>query len=371
MRRRSLMIVLLGSVAATFSGAWSQEESAHSPSCCPAGRSEEAAATITPEVWARMQAPREAPWAPYRLLEGLRALLPAALQASQSADSLTRQRGLFVLGALGLPEGISAAQQNLRHPERLVRQQAAVALTLLYREEGLPGAAVALREGPDWLRYYALLGLWRLNSPRAQQAIAASLPYLTGFVKKLAPRALQAPPRRRVNTMRSPKPERDMPLPALWETVCNEYVRESDLWWHQGDYEQCIRTQWTAIFFDPEYVDLYTNIAWLQWSMGRHGEAIRTYRQAIAANPSSWEAHHEFGLYYWRHGHKGLGVRYLQRAAELGSPPVPRRQLGHAYRELGELDKAKQVWEDILKMDPQDPIARRELERLAAKNILQ
>jgi tetratricopeptide (TPR) repeat protein len=159
------------------------------------------------------------------------------------------------------------------------------------------------------------------------------------------------------------KPDEKLSIYALWNAVSTSFVGESDLWWHQGDYDQCIRTQQTALYFDPEYVDLWTNIAWLQWSMGRHGEAIRTYRQCLAANPKSWQAAHALGEYYWRHGYKGAALTYLQQAADLGSPPVPRRFLGHAYRDLGEAAKAKQVWNDILAMDPNDPIARRELER--------
>lgn len=311
--------------------------------------------------------PQEASWTPFLVLEGRAQFLPAARRAAQAEDPVIRRRGLFILGALGLPEGVAPARQSLKHPDRLVRMQAAVALAMLRQPEGLPGAAVALREGPQWLQYYGLYGLWRLNSSRARQALRDSRPYLSGFLLETLDQALQASPKKHSLLPRAGQPDDKLSLYRLFDAVSGAYVRECDLWWHVGNYDQCIRAQQTALFFDPQYVDLYTNIAWLQWSMGRHGEAIQTYRQAIAANPRSWTAHQALGDYYWRHGHRRLGVTYLQKAADLGSPPVPRRALGHAYRQLGEAEQAQKVWQDILKLDPNDPIARRELERAGAR----
>ncbi|MCE5239567.1 tetratricopeptide repeat protein [bacterium] len=348
LRMRCLLPCCLAMLAATV--AWTREPgpAAH------AGDEHAAGAT--------QLLPRDADWAPFRLLEGQAQYLPAAIRATRNPSEL-RCRALFTLGVLGLPEGITPVRACLHDLDRAVRMQAAVSLALLYRADGLPGSAVALREGPAWLRFYALYGLWRLDSNRSRQALRDSRPYLSGFLLQTLDRALATRPRFRCNNTRSGAPDEKLPAYRVWDAVSGAFVRECDLWWHKGDYEQCIRAQWTAIYFDPEYVDLYTNIAWLQWSMGRHAEAISTYRQCIGTNPRSWVAHQSLGEYYWRHGQKLVAVKYLQRAADLGSPAVPRRALGHAYRDLGQADNARQVWRDILKLDPNDPIALRELQR--------
>jgi tetratricopeptide (TPR) repeat protein len=307
-----------------------------------------------------------AAWEPRQPLARQRQWLPLVKKAIGSSDAIARRRGLFVLGALWLPDSRPLARRALRDKDRLVRMQAAVTLCLLGDRSGLPGATVTLREGPPWLRLYALEGLWRVNTPAARKALRASREWLDSFLQQTLDEALKAPPQplRLVveNHLLVPRSLYD-----LWLTVADSFILESDYWWHEGNYDQSIRCQQTALFFDPTNVDAFTNVAWLQWSMGRHGAAISTYQQAIAANPGSWEAADALGQYYWGHDQRELGLKYLQQAATLGSPAVPRRALGHALEAQGRPEEALQVWTDILKMDPNDPIARRQLERLRAK----
>jgi len=312
----------------------------------------------------RVSVSREADWAPWLMLGGRYDLLPLARRALQQPDPVIRRRGLFLLGCLMIPEGAYDAQRCTGDKDALVRMQAAVTLAMLRRYAGLDGAAEALRRGPDWLKFYAIYGMWRLNESVAREQLRGNRRGLSGFLRKTADAALSNPlPQVERQSVRAPVEKTPASLYDLWRDVADAFVLESDLWWHKGNYDQSIRCHETAVFFDPSYVDAYSSIAWLQWSMGRHGEAISTYRRCIAANPKSWEAHQALAEYYWGHKQKQIAVKYYQQAADLGSPPIPRRALGHAYRELGYPEKAVQVWRDILKLDPNDPIARRELAR--------
>lgn len=308
--------------------------------------------------------PGLAPWEPLPLLSGQRTWLPLVTSALRDTNPVIRRRALFTLGCLRLSEGRALARPALADTDRRVRVQAAVALVSLGDSRGLAGTTIALREGPEWLRLYALQGLWRLNSREARARLKGSAAYLTPFLAQCLKQALAQRP----EPSRPPPLVETLPPPAgrhdLWLEVCDAFILESDHWWHLGDHEQAIRCQQTAVFFDPANVEAFTNIAWLQWSAGRHGEAISTYRQTLAANPRSWQAADALGQYYLRHHQTEPGVEYLQRAAKLGSPPVPRRVLGHALERLGRHDEARAVWSDILELDPTDPIARRQLERL-------
>lgn len=316
----------------------------------------------SPLLEAAAAMPGRAAWEPLPLLAGRTAYLPLIKRALHDQSPVTRRRALFVAGCLGNRAIVPSVKPALKHPDRLVRMQAAVALAALGRVEGAPGATVALREGPQWLRLYALQALWRLNSPAAREALRGSTDYLSPFLQARLKDALASSPMPLVmKLLAAPAPAS---LYDLWLEVADTFILESDHWWHEGDYDQSIRCQQTALFFDPANVDAFTNVAWLQWSMGRHGEAVQTYRQAIAANPQSWEAAQALGGYYWGHSQREAAVEYFQLAARLGSPAIPRRTLGHALETLGRYDEARQVWQDILKLDPNDAIAKRQLERL-------
>ena len=321
-----------------------------------------------PRLEQAAKTPGLAPWEPLPLLAGQRAWLPLVRPALEDANPVIRRRALFTLGCLQLSEGRSLAGQALADADRLVRVQAAVALVSLGDSRGLDGSTIALREGPSWLRLYALQGLWRLNSRAARARLKGSADYLTPFLGQCLQQALAQQPR---PSRRQSTPAETLPPPAsrydLWLEVCDTFILESDHWWHKGDYEQSIRCQQTAVFFDPANVEAFTNVAWLQWSLGRHGEATSTYRQALAANPQSWQAADALGQYYLGHHQTEAGVQYLQAAARLGSPAVPRRMLGHALEKLGRYEEARAVWSGILELDPNDPIALRQLARLKGR----
>ncbi|MEN6644144.1 MAG: HEAT repeat domain-containing protein [Armatimonadia bacterium] len=301
-------------------------------------------------------------WGPVAVLRGHRELLPLLKAAAASPEALRRQRAMFALGQLGSPANAALLRKSLHDHDKLTRLNAAVALCSIGDAIGLPGAAVALRYGPDWLRFYALHALWKLDTARSREALRDSRDFLSPFLQETLKGALAARPSRAVTAL--PAPVCSVATGSLheaWLGIADLLVEESDFWWHKGDYEQCIRCQETALFFDPNYVDLYSNVAWLQWSMGRHGQGISTYRRGIAANPKSWEAYHALGQYYVLRKQPSLALPLMQQAASLGSPAVPRRQLGHVLEQLGQKAAADRVWRDILKLDPNDPIARRHL----------
>lgn len=316
----------------------------------------------SPQLKAAASTPGRAAWEPLPLLAGRTRYLPLIKRALQDSNPNVRRRALFVAGCVRDRQAIAPVRHALQDRDRLVRMQAAVALAALGEGEGLSGATVALREGPEWLRLYALEALWRLNSAAGRAALRGSNDYLSPPLQSCLKQALcSAPEPLRIEPVAAPLPPSQY---DLWLEVADAFILESDYWWHEGNYDQCIRCQQTSLFFDPANVDAWTNVAWLQWSMGREGEAIRTYRLAIAANPRDWEAAQALGHYYWDHHQREAAVGYLQQAAKLGSPPIPRRALGHALEALGRCDEAKQVWLDILKLDPTDPIAKRQLERM-------
>ena len=328
----------------------------------PAGPPQPAFEEHTPALERLALDPARPEWGPVAVVRGHRELLPMLKSAVASPEALLRQRAMFALGQLGSPAHAALLRKALHDPDKLTRLNAAVSLCTIGDDIGIPAATVALRYGPEWLRFYALHALWKLGTTRSREALRDSRDFLSPFLQETLKTALAARPPETLTAPTAPVclVATDS-LHDMWLGIADLFVGESDFWWHQGNYEQCIRCQETALFFDPNYVDLYSNIAWLQWSMGRHGQGITTYRRGIAANPRSWEAYQALGQYYILRKQPSLALPMLQQAASLGSPPVPRRQLGHVLEQLGQKAAADRVWRDILKLDPNDPIARRRL----------
>jgi tetratricopeptide (TPR) repeat protein len=351
-------------LAAAFGALAAQPEPAASGAPCPP--TPQASLNLLAE-----QAGRPA-WGPLLVLQGHAAFLPLVRHALASPLPEQRARGLLLLGFLGIPGTAPLAERGLTDPQQAVRKLAALALVLLGQEQGVAQTEATLDKSEEWQRYYALYALWAHNSRAAKLAIQRAPTPRTPLLATCLHEAQVHPRSRPLAPVIIPLPGdlRQMPqsLQGLWETVADSFVLESDWWWHAGNYDQAIRCQETSIFFDPALVEAYSNIAWLQWSMGRTAQAVLTYRRCIRANPRSWEAAQDLGMHYVRVKQPEKALPYLRQAAALGSPAIKRRQLGHVLEGLGRWDEARAVWEQILKLDPSDFVAKRQLQRLQSQH---
>jgi tetratricopeptide (TPR) repeat protein len=325
--------------------------------------------TIDPEhVWVEELAaqPGRPEWGPVPILQAQRSLLQPTLEALGDPDPVQRRRAALLLGLLGMGEAVPVLDAARRDADREVRMQVGVSLCLLGDASGLPAARAALGEAPAWVRYYALTGLWRLGDARAEAALQAARAHLSPFLQDCVDQALAQPwevpaagGEAIADRGHAPADRED-----LWGQAADALISECDWWWHAGSYDQCIRSMEASLLFDPHNVEGYGNIAWLQWSMGRHGEAVSTYHRGIAANPLSWDAADELANYYRMRKQYDLAARYYELAARLGSPAIQRRSWGHVLEALGRYDEARAAWRQVLQLDPNDPIARRQLDRL-------
>jgi len=155
-------------------------------------------------------------------------------------------------------------------------------------------------------------------------------------------------------------------LHEVFAEITSALVVESDRYWHQGNYAQCVRCNEAIIFLDPHFVEQYGSSAWLLWSMGLTDRATAILRQGLAANPEDWQMWFDTGYQYMLLQDHATAARFLRRAVELGAPSPQNHQYCHALEKCGHPDQALAAWQDLKQRFPDDPIPARQIERLQA-----
>lgn len=328
----------------------------------PVTQADEHVALLAPYVCA----PGRPSWAPLEAAWGDtqdQASLEAALREGPAADRARAALGLALTGAQGSRALLAQIKESAAGEARL---WAGLALCYLGDARGLPEARRALNSGPVWARYYALVGLWRLDSPEVRAFVRASEPAQGPFLANLIPLLLQSAPWIPPAAPAGP-PQTSAPTESaqIWERLADKMVLVSDYWWHEGDYDQCTQAMEAAVFFCPDRVDLFDNIAWLQWSLGRDAVAIDALERAIASNPDSWLAQYNLGFHYFNTKRYEQALPYLRAAAtSCDTWWVPAHIYAHALEYTKRPQEALRVWEDCVKRFPKDDSGWRNLERL-------
>jgi tetratricopeptide (TPR) repeat protein len=107
-------------------------------------------------------------------------------------------------------------------------------------------------------------------------------------------------------------------------------------------------------------------------SQGRTEEGAAHYRAAFAIRPRDPEANINLGSYEQARGHMPEAIGHYETVALYSANPGLRAtayfDLGHTYREMGELRTAKQCFEAALELAPDQPVAMVGLGLIAEKN---
>jgi tetratricopeptide (TPR) repeat protein len=312
-----------------------------------------------PELDRLANQPGRPEWAPLPLLRGGPAPLSALRRLLRAADMDDRARSCFLLGQIGDALAVPALRTALTDPARTVRIHAGIALASMCEGDGTPACEAALQSEPPWLRFLAVHALWSLNTDRARAALARHRSDQDPLVAEALAAALKSPPTISLKPVPADEvPADDLTATDIWERAADALTTEADWWWHRGDYDQAIRCHETAIFLDPTFAEDYAVAAWLQWSLGRDEAAVRTLKRGIAAMPSNPDAHFNLGYHYLNTHREALAREPLRRAVELGGDVLCRRAYAHSLEHIGELQPALQQWDEMLRIDPGDDVAR-------------
>jgi protein O-mannosyl-transferase len=107
-------------------------------------------------------------------------------------------------------------------------------------------------------------------------------------------------------------------------------------------------------------------------TQGRAEEGAAEFRDAVAIRPEDPEANISLGPYEEAHGNLAAAIEHYQKVALYSANPALRTtaffDLGHAYRRVGDLPRAKQYFEWTLEMAPNEATAMVGLGLIAEAN---
>jgi hypothetical protein len=194
------------------------------------------------EAWEK--APGRPAWAPLELTWGQTEFTGRLVEILHQGEAGERARAAFALALTGAETSRDALARSLTDPEPEVRQFAGLALCYLGDARGSSEALNALRQAPPWIRYYALVGLWRLDSAAARRGIRESRESQDPFLTTTIPESLHSSPwQPAVAAVSSVPATSPSPTSAaeIWGALADSLELESDYWWHFGDYDQVCR----------------------------------------------------------------------------------------------------------------------------------
>ncbi len=295
-------------------------------------------------------------WAPLTMFRGDTGAAGYLLPVCTSKNAANRAKAAFLLGQIGDKKAIKTLRKLLQDPEPSVRMQAAVALGEMEDGSGISVISRLFDDSQPWVRVYAVHALWNLHSKYARSILLERKKNQPPMVADIITRAANTTytryptvkPGKVANKKIAAKPG------DMWFQASGLMAKESDYWWHKGNYNQVNRCLEAAVFLDPSDVESYSVIAWLQWSDGQDSRAIQTMNRCIADNPKSSEAFSELGNYYTRSKRWALAEWPLKRAVELGGGTQIRKSYAHCLEKLGKIDEAKEIWTQLKKEFPKD-----------------
>jgi tetratricopeptide (TPR) repeat protein len=168
----------------------------------------------------------------------------------------------------------------------------------------------------------------------------------------------------------------DAPVtPAQARTVAEDCAEQvfrlnqsvADHYFHDGGFLQAVDVLERNFLLDPRDVETYASAAWLAWSGKDTDRAMRIYERMISANPDRATAYFEVGVFYMRTKRDAEAARWFADAVQRGLPSPQRHLYGHTLVRLGRTADAIAFWEMVLKENPNEAVAKRELEKLRAQ----
>jgi tetratricopeptide (TPR) repeat protein len=128
-----------------------------------------------------------------------------------------------------------------------------------------------------------------------------------------------------------------------------------------GQYQEAVQTFQQAIQIDPASEEAYLNLGNSHYELGSYASADDTFRHVIKINPTNSTALFYLGLSLSQQKKYVESIPYFNKAGMLDSDfeQLSLFYIGRAHSETGDPQKAIEIWERAIEVDPTTDIAKK------------
>jgi Tfp pilus assembly protein PilF len=134
----------------------------------------------------------------------------------------------------------------------------------------------------------------------------------------------------------------------------------------EGDYDRAIELYKKSLELHPT-AEAHTFLGWTYHFQGKVDEAITECKRAIEVDPDFGNPYNDIGAYLIALGRNDEAIPWLERATEApryDPRHYPYFNLGRVYYAKGMINRAREYFQEALRIEPRYTLARQAVENI-------
>lgn len=150
-------------------------------------------------------------------------------------------------------------------------------------------------------------------------------------------------------------------LTRAWEVLQDAYQAQME-----GDYDRAAELYQSSLELHPT-AEAHTFLGWTYHFQGKVDDAIAECKRAIEVDPEFGNPYNDIGAYLIELGRFDEAIPWLERATKApryDPRHYPYFNLGRAYAAKGMLQRARECFNESLRIEPRYALARQAVENI-------
>jgi len=134
----------------------------------------------------------------------------------------------------------------------------------------------------------------------------------------------------------------------------------------EGDYDRAVELYKNSLEWHPT-AEAHTFLGWTYHFQGKVDEAIAECKRAIEVDPDFGNPYNDIGAYLIALGRNDEAIPWLERATEApryDPRHYPYFNLGRVYYAKGMINRAREYFQEALRIEPRYALARQAVENI-------